>query len=328
LVGTAAIVALVLVATILAHRFVQPIRRLGDRAAAIAEGNFEPLPVTRRNDEIRDLTLSINRMAEQLDGYENEVRRHEQLRTLGQLGAGLAHQLRNAATGGRMAIELHQMHCRSKEDEENRETLEIALRQLRLMESYLQRFLALGQTHDAPHEPLDLEALVTDALDLTRSSAVHAGIDLVYNGKVFCRPTGEATGEETELRGNDNLVISGDADALRQLFVNLLLNAIDAVRGGEGETKRIEVEIQLADAWTATVKIADNGPGPDAKVADHLFEPFVTGKPEGTGLGLYVARQTVEAHQGKIAWKRLHDKTVFEVELPIARVRESRAGQA
>ena len=181
LVGAAAIFALMIVTMILAHRFVQPIRRLGDRAAAIAEGNFEPLPVTRRNDEIRDLTISINHMAERLGRYENEVRRHEQLRTLGQLGAGLAHQLRNAATGGRMAIELHQMHCSAKENEEDRETLEVALRQLRLMESYLQRFLALGQTRDVPHEPLALETLVEDALDLVRPRAVHAGVELVYN---------------------------------------------------------------------------------------------------------------------------------------------------
>ena len=161
-VGTAAIIALVLITMLLAHRFVQPIRRLGDRAAAIAEGNFEPLPATRRNDEIRDLALSINRMAQRLGRYENEVRRHEQLRTLGQLGAGLAHQLRNAATGGRMAIELHQMRCAAKEDDDERESLEVALRQLRLMESYLQRFLALGQTRDVPHERLALETLVEE----------------------------------------------------------------------------------------------------------------------------------------------------------------------
>jgi signal transduction histidine kinase len=170
--------------------------------------------------------------------------------------------------------------------------------------------------------------LVADALDLTRSAAVHAGIDLVYNKNVFSRPTDEATGEETELQDNYNLVISGDADALRQLFVNLLLNAIDAVSGSDCETKRIEVEIQLADACTAKVRIADNGPGPDAKVADRLFEPFITGKPEGTGLGLYVARQTVESHQGKIAWNRINGQTVFEVQFPIFAPSKNREGQA
>ena len=109
--GAVAAVAIVLVTTVLAHRFVRPIRQLGDRAAAIARGDFQPVAVSRHDDEIRDLALSINRMSEQLGQYEGQVRRHEQLRTLGQLGAGIAHQLRNAATGGRMAIELHQRQC-------------------------------------------------------------------------------------------------------------------------------------------------------------------------------------------------------------------------
>ncbi len=109
--GALAVVAVVLVTTLLANRFVRPIRQLGDRAAAIARGNFEPMPLWRHDDEIRDLALSINRMAEQLGQYEAEVRRHERLRTLDQLGAGMAHQLRNAATGGRMAIELHRRQC-------------------------------------------------------------------------------------------------------------------------------------------------------------------------------------------------------------------------
>jgi signal transduction histidine kinase len=298
LVGTAAIVALIFLTTLLAHRFVEPIRRLGDRAAGIAEGNFEPLPVSRRNDEIRDLTLSINRMAEQLGRYENDIRRHEQLRTLGQLGAGLAHQLRNAATGGRMAIELHQLRCSAKENGEEQETLEVALRQLRLMESYLQRFLALGQTRDAPHKPLDLEALVNDSLDLIRTRASHAGIEIVVE-----KPPKSVT-------------IAGDADALRQLFVNLLMNSIEAASGNDVEKRRIEVSLDAIDMKTVVVKFVDTGPGPASEIADRLFQPFVTGKPEGTGLGLYVARQTVESHQGKIDWSRENGMTCFTVEFP------------
>lgn len=301
LVGSAAILASVLVTMLLAHRFTQPIRRLGDRAATIAEGNFEPLPVTRRNDEIRDLTISINRMAERLARFENEVRRHEQLRTLGQLGAGLAHQLRNAATGGRMAIELHQLRCPAAATPEEKESLEVALRQLQLMESYLQRFLALGQTCDAPHEPLALETLVEDALDLVRTRTVHAGIELVYNKKV------------------ESTTISGDADALRQLFVNLLINAIEAVSGQKCGTGRIEVEIHSDEDHLAIVKISDSGPGPSAKITERLFEPFSTDKPEGTGLGLYVARQTVESHHGEIHWHRQNGMTCFEVQFPLDR---------
>ena len=64
------------------------------------------------------------------------------------------------------------------------------------------------------------------------------------------------------------------------------------------------------------LEIADTGPGPPPEVAERLFEPFVTGKPEGFGLGLAVARQVAEAHGGRITWRRDEGRTVFRIELP------------
>ena len=205
--GVVAMVAVVLVSTVLAHRFVQPIRQLGDRAAAIARGDFQPVAVSRHDDEIRDLAVSINRMSEQLGQYEVQVRRHEQLRTLDRLGAGMAHQLRNAATGGRMAIELHRRQCVAGPADES---LEVALRQLRLMESYLQRFMALGRDQPKAAENVCLATVVEDALSLVRPACVHAGIDLEFVPPA--RP----------------FRVRGDPEALRQLTVNLALNAVEA----------------------------------------------------------------------------------------------------
>src|SRR5262249_8543958 len=109
--GAVAVVAVIVVTTFLARRFVRPIHRLSNQTARIARGDFTPVALGRVDDELHDLALSINRMTERLGQYEREVRRNEQLRTLSQLGAGMAHQLRNAATGSRMAIELHQRQC-------------------------------------------------------------------------------------------------------------------------------------------------------------------------------------------------------------------------
>jgi nitrogen-specific signal transduction histidine kinase len=66
------------------------------------------------------------------------------------------------------------------------------------------------------------------------------------------------------------------------------------------------------------VEVTDSGPGPSPDVAAKLFEPFVTGKPEGVGLGLAVARQVAEAHGGTITWRRENDRTVFRIVLPLA----------
>jgi signal transduction histidine kinase len=293
--GVVAMVAVVIVSTVLAHRFVQPIRQLGDRAAAIARGDFQPVAVWRHDDEIRDLAVSINRMSEQLGQYEVQVRRHEQLRTLDRLGAGMAHQLRNAATGGRMAIELHRRQCVA---EPASESLEVALRQLRLMESYLQRFMALGRDQPKASQNVCLATVVEDALSLVRPACIHAGIDLEFVPPA--RP----------------LRVRGDPDALRQLTVNLTLNAVEATGRQNGSRPRITVTLEGVGQDRVALHVRDTGPGPSPEVADRLFEPFVSGKPEGTGLGLYVARQVAEGHHGSIGWQRHDGETHFTVELP------------
>jgi signal transduction histidine kinase len=309
--GAVASLAIILVATVLAHRFVRPIRRLGDRAAAIARGDFSSPsePVWRHDDEIRDLAVSIHRMAEQLGQYEIQVRRHEQLRTLDRLGAGMAHQLRNAATGGRMAIELHQRECAVGQSSES---LEVALRQLRLMESYLQRFMTLGRDHALTMTELSLATVVEDALSLVRPACIHAGIDLEF----------QCPDQPVQVRG--------DAEALRQLIVNLVVNAVEEVGRQNTAKSRIVVAVENSPhpnplpkgegtvEHFAAVRISDTGPGPSPQVADRLFEPFVSGKPEGTGLGLYVARQLAEAHHGTIRWERRDEMTCFIVEIPFS----------
>jgi signal transduction histidine kinase len=293
--GVIAMVAVVLVTTVLAHRFVQPIRQLGDRAAAIARGDFQPVAVWRHDDEIRDLAVSINRMSEQLGQYEAQVRRHEQLRTLDRLGAGMAHQLRNAATGGRMAIELHRRQCVAGPAGES---LEVALRQLRLMESYLQRFMALGRDQPKAAQSVSLATVVEEALSLVRPACVHAGIELEFVPPA--RP----------------LRVQGDPEALRQLTVNLALNAVEAVGRQNGSRPRITVALEDVGQDRAALHVRDTGPGPSPEVADRLFEPFVSGRPEGIGLGLYVARQVAEGHHGSIGWRRRDGETDFTVELP------------
>ncbi len=112
------------------------------------------------------------------------------------------------------------------------------------------------------------------------------------------------------------LLVRGDAPALRQLIANLVLNALDATRG-QPEQATIAVDVERLNGERVALRVCDSGPGPAADVADRLFEPFVTNKPEGTGLGLYVARRVVESHHGSIAWDRLGGQTRFSVVLPL-----------
>ena len=297
--GAVAMLVGMLVSVLSAGRLVRPIKALGDQATAIAAGAFRPLAVPRRNDEIADLTVSLNKMTERLSLYESEVRRSERLHTLGQLGAGIAHQLRNSATGARMAVELLQ---RQYPATANSQAAEVAMRQLRLMESYLQRFLTLGRDRPVPHRPVELNSVVRDVLDLVRPTCEHAKI------RLDCHLPPQP------------VRVEGDLQSLRELLVNLVLNAIEAAGRQRAADARVIVELHTTGTELVVLRVDDSGPGPAGDVEEDLFEPFVSEKPHGTGLGLYVARQIAEDHQGAIRWQRRDDMTCFTVELPAAKL--------
>jgi len=288
-----------LAAAWVAARLSRPIRTIGAKSAVIAAGRFEPIALPPRNDEIGDLATSINTMSDQLSHFEEEVRRTERLRTLGQLGAGMAHQLRNAATGIRMAVELHQRECPAAAESES---TAVALRELRLMESYLRSFLELGREPRLPRERVELGSIVRGAVELVRPTCRHAQIDL-----------------DVRL-SEEPIPLEADEESLRQLLVNLLLNAAEAVSRRGVEPARIVVELERPEAARAVIRVQDSGPGPSPTVQERLFEPFVTEKPDGTGLGLYVARQIVQAHGGSIGWERRDGMTCFRVELALGAV--------
>jgi signal transduction histidine kinase len=294
--GTAALASIVL-AVVLGQSLSRRLRELERRTRLIAAGDFSTMPLPRRNDEIRDLTRSVNEMADQLAKFQETVKRTERFRLLGQVSGGLAHQLRNGVTGAKLAV---QLYLREAAGQTDAAALDVALRQLTLLETHLKRFLDLGR-HDLPRrEMCSLTALANEAVDLLRPQCKHAHIDLRWQP-----PT-------------EPFTLSGDLGQLQQLLLNLLGNAIDAA--GPNGWISLEMQTEGTEPPRVVVAICDSGPGVSDDVAERLFEPFVTGKPEGVGLGLAVARQVAEAHGGQISWERLPDRTCFRIDLPLARI--------
>jgi signal transduction histidine kinase len=299
-IGIVALLFSGLSAGLVAARLSRPISRLRLQVEHIAQGAFDAMELPQRHDEIRDLVQSVNRMSTMLTRYENDVRRTERLRTLAQLGGGIAHQLRNSATGCRMALDLHAGQCPLGE---HCEELEVARRQLQLMEKYIQRILTMGRQEpprDRAH--VDLAELIDHSLPLVKPAAVHAGVDLRWD------------------RPESAMLVRGAADELEQMLINLVLNAIEAAARGEsaaGQGRRVEVVLKHAGAGHSEIHILDSGAGPAASIQPELFEPFVSEKPDGVGLGLSVAREVATRHGGAIQWMRREDVTCFIVRLPV-----------
>jgi signal transduction histidine kinase len=291
--GTAALASMAL-GVGLGQSLSRRLRELERRTRLIAAGDFSPMPLPRRNDEIRDLTRSVNEMADQLAKFQETVKRTERFRLLGQVSGGLAHQLRNGVTGAKLAV---QLYLREAAGQTDAAALDVALRQLTLLETHLKRFLDLGRQDVPRREPCSLTTLVNEAVELLRPQCKHARIDLRWQAPP------------------EPFMLSGDAGQLHQLIFNLLGNAIDAA----GPNGWVSLEARSAErgARSVVLEICDSGPGVRKDIEERLFEPFVTGKPEGVGLGLAVARQLAEAHGGRISWERRTDRTCFRVELPL-----------
>ncbi len=288
-----------LLSHVAASRIAARVGRLHQQVDRIADGEFQQFALPNGDDEIRALAGAVNRMAAMLAGYEHEVRRTERMRTLAHLGGGIAHQLRNSATGCAMAVDLHANECPLGEASE---TLGVAKHQLRLMEQYIQRFLQLGKPGETPAmQPINLAALVEDLLPLVEPSARHAGVELIWR------------------RDDGAAIVPGNAERLGQTIINLLVNAIEAAAQGgvrAGSPCRVCIDLARKSPDCVTLTVADTGSGPADDVQQTLFDPFVTGKPDGVGLGLSVAREIVEQHGGQIAWHRADQLTYFTVKLP------------
>ncbi len=289
----------IILSVLLTQRLTGPIQEMERRTRLIAEGDFSPMPLPSRNDELRDLGRSVNEMAQRLAQFQDTIRQTERLRLLGQVSGGLAHQLRNGVAGARLAVQLHAQDCPVTDDE----SLKVALRQLALVEMHLKRFLDLGKTIELKRQPCDLSAVLNETMALLGPQCRHAHIDLRLV------PPNAPT-----------IALIGDAPQLSQLFLNVLTNALEAA----GPNGRVEVRWGIDEPGTsatgslAFVEVRDSGPGPTPEVAGRLFEPFVTGKREGVGLGLAVARQVAEAHGGAIRWSRDAGTTCFRIEIPVA----------
>jgi signal transduction histidine kinase len=294
MVGGPALLLTSLVALWLAQRFSRRLRRLEAQVSAIAAGDFCEIPPGRRQDEIEELVAAVNRMAAQLRQMRNTIRQTEQTRLLAQLAGGLAHHLRNAVAGARLALQLHQRRCVAAPADRS---LDVALRQLSLTETQVRGLLSLGRGERRPATICDLRRLAAEVRTLLEPSCDHARVALEFGT--------EDTGE---------LLVSVDVEELRAVLLNLALNGIEAAGAGGG--LRVLIGRDGGKIW---IDVCDSGSGPPQEVAGSLFEAFVTTKPEGVGLGLALARQVASAQGGTLEWFRRADWTVFRLALPSAR---------
>ena len=215
---------------------------------------------------------------------------------LGQLAAGVAHEIRNPLTSALLLFQTARSDPTAGGLTE--EDLELIEQELTRIERSLQTFLDYARPPHPVRTRCELAAILHDALNLLRGRIEQQGVQLTLDV--------ESTAG----------AIDADAEQMRQVILNLLLNALDAMRHGGALHVRLARDAQ---AKQVELSVADEGEGIPPHVLPRLFEPFVTGKETGLGLGLVICRRIVEEHGGTIAGRnRPAGGAVFVVRLPLA----------
>jgi PAS domain S-box-containing protein len=222
---------------------------------------------------------------------EEDKRRTERLAAMGSLATGIAHEIRNPLVAIKTFAELLPERA---DDQEFRSTFaKVAAKEVHRIEELLGRLRALGVPAVATLHPLDLAGPVADTLDLLRGEADRRQVRVL-----------------TEIEANLPPVL-GEADQLKQLFLNLFLNALEAMEGGgtlsvtvradgPGRAGRRPLRGAGPAGGLVTVRVTDTGPGIPLEDATRIFEPFFTTKPSGTGLGLAICRGIADAHRARL----------------------------
>jgi signal transduction histidine kinase len=236
--------------------------------------------------QVQALVGRVEGVVQTLQEREREIRRAEQLAALGQLAAGMAHEIRNPMTSIKMLVQA------AREGEHGGgggrgggcgggglgpDDLAVIESEVRRVERSMQTFLDYARPPKPSKVPTDLAAVAREALDLTRGRAAKQQVTVHF-------PDPPA-----------RVLVDGDPDQLRQVLVNLVINGLDAMPGG-GE---LTVEIR-PDGSDAVIRVADTGQGIAAAIRERLFQPFASTKDTGLGLGLVISRRIAEDHGGSI----------------------------
>ncbi|MFM1903049.1 MAG: Nitrogen regulation protein [Planctomycetota bacterium] len=296
-VAAATLAVLIPLGFIATSRLARRLTAVERHVARIAAGHFgERLADSfqQGRDDIGRLVAGVNHLSDTLSSLRANLVAGERQRLLGQLAAGFAHELRNAVTGARLAIDLHRRRCQGPAGDAS---LGVATKQLDILAEEVQGLLALGRPGESATAAatIDLAALFEEVADLVGPRAEHAGVRLAVEP-----PPPEA-------------LLVGRREAVRAAIVNLVLNAIDAA-GRDGE---VRLAVEVADR-RLSFTVDDDGPGPPPGLAPTITDPFVSSKPEGVGLGLAVAKAVAEEHGGKLSWSRAGGRTRFAIILPPA----------
>ncbi|MBI1735574.1 MAG: hypothetical protein HYR51_10400 [Candidatus Rokubacteria bacterium] len=255
----------------------------------------------RAREEVERLNLELKGTLTRLQEAQTELLVSERMATVGRLSLKVAHEVRNPISAIELNAEMLQdiVGGQPGADMEEAEHLVAAIRdQVSALDALTEEYLAFARFPRPQFEEESVNELVDELAEFVRPVATRQGLSVRVETDPAV-PTMEI-----------------DRGLLRQAILNLVKNAFEALSRGGVVTIRSRL-----DGETVEVAVSDTGPGITTAVAQRLFEPFFTTKPQGTGLGLGIARQITEEHHGELRWQNGPERGVtFTIRLPLKRL--------
>lgn len=256
--------------------------------SVIADGDLDAL-----ERKMQFIVQKVEEAAKRIQQQHRELLRTEQLSQVGQLAAGVAHEIRNPLTGIKMLVEAALRPTSPRPL--NMEDTQVICREVKRLEQTVQQFLNFARLPAPQIAPCDLREVIRQAWELVRVRANQQQVEPAFD------------------LPDKPVMVSADAGQIVTVLVNLFLNALDAM----GSAGRLEVHLAPAENGTVRLEVCDSGPGIPTEIHDKLFQPFATNKPHGTGLGLYLTARILEEHGGTIgANNRPEGGACFTIRLP------------
>jgi signal transduction histidine kinase len=312
--------------------FLEPIERLAKRAENYQETDGAFFPVRKQDNELQVLSKSLNSMTRritedktklqdavkslektntELNKAQEEIIRAEKLASVGRLSSGIAHEI-----GNPIGIIMGYLELLKQEDIPMQEKLDYILRtekEINRMDTVIRQLLDLSRPLAIDSSIVSVHEVIDDIANVLNVQPLMSNIELTLS-----------------LDAESDQVLA-DSNQLRQVFLNLVINAADAIAAGhEGKQGNLEIRSDVSEATldpekkltkSIHVRFVDNGPGISKKVVDNIFDPFFTTKApgKGTGLGLYVCFMIVDSMGGKIQAHSVEGQgTTMTITLPLA----------
>jgi len=299
---------------------VKPIEQLTEAAKRIEEGNLQHRVAIRRDDEIGTLATAFDQMAERLLLREKELkesqavlRRADRLSSLGLLTAGLAHEIRNPLVAIRTFTQLLPERY---EDAEFREGFQgLALKEVDRICGLINDLLSFARPSKPNVVPENVNDVVDNIARILESQAKEKNVDIRRDF------------------GRDLPKVWIDREQMKQVFMNLILNGIQAMSAGGTIVVATRLaaknDVELIREYVQ-VEIRDTGVGIPPENLEQIFDPFFTSKDEGSGLGLAVSHQIVQEHGGFVTVESsVGTGTSFFVHMPVGKpIRPAANGHA